>query len=116
MTAPTSALPISGTTTTTVEAPGNMSGELIFGSTPLWSGDSGITPSLQSPGNYRLTFTSSYNSASDYIVLATAMDVGVPVTIEVNRSTTHIDVEVIRLDNSNPVVSGGALAIQITNK
>ena len=114
-TPPTTALPISGTTTTTVEAPGNISGEISFGATPLWSGDSGVTPSLQSPGNYRLTFTSSYSNATDYIVLATAMNVGVPVTIEVSRSTTHIDVEVLNASNGNPI-SVGALAIQVTNK
>ena len=112
---PTTALPVSGTITSVVDPPGDKYGEMTLGSPPQWSGTSGVTVNRQSIGVYRLVFTSSYASATDYTVLVNAMDQGFACSVEVTRSTSYVEFEVIRLSNDT-LIDTGSLAIQITNK
>ena len=114
-TAPTTQLPISGTLSVETDPPGDKYGEIILGSPPQWSGTSGVTVNRQSIGIYRLAFTSSYASANDYTVLVNAMDQGFACSVEVTRTSTYVEFEVIRLSNDT-LIDIGSLAIQITTK
>ena len=112
---PTTVLPTSGTLSVETDPPGDKYGEMTLGSPPQWSGTSGVTVNRQSIGVYRLVFTSSYANATDYTVLVNAMDQGFACSVEVTRSTSYVEFEVIRLSNDT-LIDTGSLAIQITNK
>ena len=114
-TAPTAALPISGTPSVSYDPPGDKYGEMVLGGVPTWTGSSGVTPSQVSDGNYRLSFSSNYTNANDYIVLVQPMDQGYASYVGVARSTTHVDISINKMsDNTN--VDIGSMAIQISNK
>ena len=114
-TAPTAALPISGTPGVSYDPPGDKYGEMVLGGVPTWTGTSGVTPSQVSDGNYRLSFSSNYTNANDYIVLVQPMDQGYASYVGVARSTTHVDISINKMsDNTN--VDIGSMAIQISNK
>lgn len=114
-TAPTTALPTSGTPAVSYEPPGDKYGEMVLGGVPTWTGSSGVTPSQVSDGNYRLSFTTNYTNANDYIVLVQPMDQGYASYVGVARSTTHVDISINKMsDNTN--VDIGSMAIQISNK
>ena len=114
-TPPTAALPTSGTPAVSYEPPGDKYGEIVLGGVPTWTGTSGVTPSQVVDGTYRLTFSSSYTNANDYIVLVQPMDQGFSSYVGVARSTTHVDVSITR-QSDNSAVDTGSLAVQISNK
>jgi hypothetical protein len=113
-TPPTQAYATSGTLTVATDPPGDKYGEIGLGTSPTWTGTSGVTVSQQDQGEYRLTFTSSYTNADDYFVLTQPMDQGFAAYVGAARSTTHVDFTINR--QSNDVgVDTGSLAVQITN-
>ena len=118
-TPPTSALPITGTTTTVVQPPDSKLGEIALGSSPAWTGTPGVTPSQIVSGQYRLTFSSAYSSATAYTVNVNAMDydpaesiVGVGVS---RVSGSVCDFFVRRLSDSS-AVDTGSLAVNVYKK
>jgi hypothetical protein len=118
-TAPTSALPISGSSTTTYTPPGSKQGEITLGNTPTWTGTTGVTASRQSSGHYRLTFASAFASNTAYTVNANAMDYD-PATsivgVGVSRvSSSACDFFVSRMSDS-ALVDTGSLAISVYKK
>jgi len=113
-TPPTEAYPTSGTLTTTVNPPGDKYGEIGLGTSPTWTGTSGVTVSQQGQGEYRLTFTSSYTDVDDYFVLTQPMDQGFSAYVGAARSTTHVDFT-INKQSDNVGVNTGSLAVQVTN-
>jgi hypothetical protein len=113
-TPPTEAYPTSGTLTTTVNPPGDKYGEIGLGTSPTWTGTSGVTVTQQGQGEYRLTFTSSYTNADDYFVLTQPMDQGFSAYVGAARSTTHVDFTINR-QSDNVGVNTGSLAVQVTN-
>ena len=113
-TPPTEAYPTSGTLTVTTDPPGDKYGEIGLGTSPTWTGTSGVTVSQQDQGEYRLTFTSSYTNADDYFVLTQPMDQGFAAYVGAARSTTHVDFTINRQSN-NAGVDTGSLAVQVTN-
>ena len=117
-TAPTEALPISGTASTVYTPPGSKQGEITLGSSPTWTGMSGVTASQIASGHYRATFSSSFTNASDYVI-TTSMNDHIPSTtavgIGVTRYTTHADFIVTRVSDSVGIDSG-SLAINLMKK
>ena len=113
-TPPTEAYPTSGTLTVTTDPPGDKYGEIGLGTSPTWTGTSGVTVTQQDQGEYRLTFTSSYTNADDYFVLTQPMDQGFAAYVGAARSTTHVDFTINRQSN-NAGVDTGSLAVQVTN-
>ena len=113
-TAPTTQLPVTGSTTQIIPQPSTIQGEIDLGSSPAWKGTSGVTVSQQSSGVYRLTFTTSYSDAKDYYVITQGMEQTYAITAVVTRATTHVDIEV-RRDSNNDLVDTGDLAVQIVN-
>ena len=113
-TPPRTALPISGTLSSTVVPPGDKYGEIGLGTSPSWVGTSGNTVTQQSSGNYRLTFTSSYDNNNDYFVLTQPMDQGFASYVGVARSTSHVDFT-INKQSDDSAVDTGSLSVQIKN-
>ena len=113
-TPPTQAYATSGTLTVATDPPGDKYGEIGLGTSPTWTGTSGVTVSQQDQGEYRLTFTSSYTNADDYFVLTQPMDQGFAAYVGAARSTTHVDFTINRQSN-NAGVDTGSLAVQVTN-
>ena len=113
-TPPATALPISGTLSSIVVPPGDKYGEIGLGTSPTWTGTSGNTVTQQSSGNYRLTFTSSYDNNNDYFVLTQPMDQGFASYVGVARSTSHIDFT-INKQSDDSAVDVGSLSVQIKN-
>jgi hypothetical protein len=117
-TAPTSALPIAGTASTIYTPPGSKQGEITLGSSPTWTGMSGVTASQIASGHYRATFSSPFTNASDYVI-TTSMNDHIPSTtavgIGVTRYTTHADFIVTRVSDSVGIDSG-SLAINLMKK
>ena len=113
-TPPTQAYATSGTLTVTTDPPGDKYGEIGLGTSPTWTGTSGVTVTQQDQGEYRLTFTSSYTNADDYFVLTQPMDQGFAAYVGAARSTTHVDFTINRQSN-NAGVDTGSLAVQVTN-
>ena len=111
-TPPTTELPITGDTTVVVTPPTNKVGEIGLGTSPSWTGTTGVTASQQSSGNYRLTFTSSFSNANDYFVMANGMDQGFASYVGIARSTTHIDFS-INKESDDTAVDTGSLAVQV---
>lgn len=115
-TAPTTQLPVSGSTTQILPPQADKKGEIALGSTPVWKGSSGLTVTQESSGTYRLTFATAYGNNSDYFVIAQGMDHSASASsyIRVARSTAYVDIIVKNQANDN-AVNTGAVGIQIIN-
>tara|TARA_Y100000361_G_scaffold18219_1_gene14205 strand:- start:1580 stop:4183 length:2604 start_codon:yes stop_codon:yes gene_type:complete len=117
-TAPTSALPIAGTASTIYTPPGSKQGEIALGTSPTWTGMSGVTASRIGAGHYRATFSSSFTNSSDYVI-TTSMNDHIPSTtavgIGVTRYTSYADFIVTRVSDSVGIDSG-SLAINLMKK
>ena len=117
-TAPTAALPVAGTASTVYTPPGSKQGEIALGTSPTWTGMSGVTASRIDAGHYRATFSSSFGSSSDYVI-TTSMNDHIPSTtavgIGVTRYTAHADFIVTRVSDSVGIDSG-SLAINLMKK
>ena len=117
-TAPTEALPIAGTASTVYVPPGSKQGEIGLGTSPTWTGMSGVTASRIASGHYRATFSSAFTNSSDYVI-TTSMNDHIPSTtavgIGVTRYTTHADFIVTRVSDSVGIDSG-SLAINLMKK
>lgn len=118
-TPPTSALPISGTSGTVYAPPGSKQGEITLGSSPTWTGTTGVTASRVTTGQYRLTFSSAYSSTTAYSVNANMMDYD-PATSIVGVGISRVDSQncdfyVRRLSDSS-VVDTGSLAVNVYKK
>jgi len=113
-TPPTSAHPISGTTTTYTPPATSKAGEITLGATPTWTGTAGVTVSQQSSGNYRMTFTNPFTNATDYYVFTNHMDyIGAQkVFVTTGRSNTHVDFTVYR-EGDGAFVDTGSVAVQV---
>ena len=111
----TTQLPVSGSTTQVVTRPQVIQGEIDLGSSPTWTGTSGVTVSQQSSGNYRLTFATSYSSVTDYVVFAQAMDQSAPAYVQASRGLGRVDFE-IKSQSVNAAVDDGSIAVQVFNK
>ena len=113
-TAPTSPLPVSGSTTTITPPPTEKQGFITLGSTPTWTGTTGVTPTRQSTGVYRLTFASGYSNVNDYMVIAQTMDQTNPSYVQAERNTSYVEFEV-KTQSADAAVNNGAIAVQIIN-
>ena len=115
---PTTALPISGTGSTSYTPPGSLLGEISLGGSPTWTGTTGVTASQVAAGQYRATFATAYSSATDYVIQTSMNDytpATTPVGIGVSRFTTHADFFVRRVsDGAN--IDTGSLAIDLFKK
>ena len=115
---PTTALPISGTGSTTYTLPGSLLGEISLGGSPSWTGTTGVTASQVAAGQYRATFATAYSNATDYVIQTSMNDytpATTPVGIGVSRFTTHADFFVRRVsDGAN--IDTGSLAIDLFKK
>ena len=115
---PTTALPISGTASTSYTPPGSHYGELTLGDSPTWTGTTGVTASKVADGHYRATFSSSYNNSTDYIITTNMMDhqpVTTTVGIGVSRFNTHADFYVNRVSDGVGINTGN-LAVDLIKK
>jgi len=113
-TPPTTAHPISGTTTTYTPPATSKAGEITLGATPTWTGTAGVTVTQQSSGNYRMTFTNPFTNATDYYVFTNHMDyIGAQkVFVTTGRSNTHVDFTVYR-EGDGAFVDTGSVAVQV---
>lgn len=118
-TAPTSALPISGTSGTVYTPPDSKQGEIALGNSPTWTGTTGVTASQVASGQYRLTFSSGYASATAYTVNANAMDYD-PATsivgVGVSRVSSSVCDFYVRKLSDSSVVDTGSLAVNVYKK
>lgn len=115
---PTTALPISGTASTSYTPPGSHYGELTLGDSPTWTGTTGVTASKVADGHYRATFSSSYNNSTDYIITTNMMDyqpVTTAVGIGVSRFVGHADFYVNRVSDGVGINTGN-LAVDLIKK
>ena len=117
-TPPSSALPITGSTTTVYEPADSKVGEISLGGSPAWTGTPGVTASQVAAGQYRATFATAYSNATDYVIQTSMNDytpATTPVGIGVSRFTTHADFFVRRVsDGAN--IDTGSLAIDLFKK
>ena len=117
-TPPSSALPITGSTTTVYEPANSKVGEISLGGSPAWTGTPGVTASQIAAGQYRATFATAYSNATDYVIQTSMNDytpATTPVSIGVKRFTTHADFFVKRVsDGAN--IDTGSLAIDLFKK
>ena len=115
-TAPTTQLPVSGSTTQILPPPADKKGEITLGSSPTWRGSSGITVTRQSSGTYRLTFPSAYSNAGDYFIIAQGMDHNSSASsyIRVARSTGYVDL-IVKNQADDTNIDTGAVGIQLIN-
>ena len=118
-TPPSSALPITGTTSTVYTPPNSKQGEISLGNSPTWTGTTGVTASQVASGQYRLAFSSAYSSATAYTVNVNAMDYD-PATsivgVGVSRVSASVcDFYVRRLSDSS-AVDTGSLAVNVYKK
>lgn len=111
----TTQLPVSGSTTQVVTRPQVIQGEIDLGSSPTWTGTSGVTVAQQSSGNYRLTFATAYSAITDYVVFAQTMDQSAPAYVQADRATGYVDFEV-KSQSANAAVNDGSIAVQVFNK
>lgn len=115
-TAPATQLPVSGSTTQILPPPADKKGEITLGSSPTWTGSSGITVAQQSSGTYRLTFPSAYSNANDYFIIAQGMDHNGSASsyIRVARTTGYVDV-IVKSQADDTNIDTGAVGIQLIN-
>jgi hypothetical protein len=111
----TTQLPVSGSTTQVITRPQVIQGEIDLGSSPTWTGTSGVTVAQQSSGNYRLTFATAYSAITDYVVFAQTMDQSAPAYAQATRATGYVDFEV-KSQSANAAVNDGSIAVQVFNK
>ena len=82
-------------------------GAITLGSTPTWIGSPEISVSQTSPGNYKLTFSSAFASASSYHVVATLQEIrgngGDTYIDNINKAASNFDVNILRISNGDPV-------------
>ena len=109
-TPPTSAHPVSGSTTTFTPPPTSKAGEIALGASPTWTGTLGVTVTQQSSGNYRMSFTNPFANASDYYVIANHLDGSGPVDLVSVRSAGHVDFAVTQ---SGSNVDTGSISVQV---
>jgi len=118
-TAPTSALPISGTSGTVYAPPDSKQGEIGLGTSPTWTGTTGVTASQVTSGQYRLTFSSAYASSTAYTVNVNAMDYD-PATsivgVGVSRVSSSVCDFYVRKLSDSSVVDTGSLAVNVYKK
>ena len=105
---------ILGTTYNTFGTDIQIVGEVLLGSSPSWTGTSGITVSQQSSGTYRVIFDSSFGSQYDYIVNANIMDHAVS-AIGITRHTDHCEFTISDTNTGN-AIDTGSLSVSIINK
>ena len=110
-TPPTSAHPVSGSTTTYTPPATSSAGSFTLGASPAWTGTLGVTVAQQSSGNYRLTFANAFTNTTDYYVFAHHMDGAEAMVVASIRSTGHIDFSVKNVAGS--FIDTGSLAVQI---
>ncbi len=115
-TAPTSQLPISGSTTQILPPQADKKLEITLGSSPTIKGSPGVTVSRVSSGRYRLTFASSYSNSTDYYVMAQGMNHASSVAsyIRIQRTASRVDLYVKNQENNNEV-DDGYVGVQIIN-
>ena len=111
----TTQLPVSGSTTQVITRPHVLQGEIDMGSSPTWTGTSGVTVSQEASGTYRITFANAYTAVTDYIVFAQAMDQSAPAYVQVTRATDTVDF-VVKSQSANAAVDDGSIAVQIFTK
>jgi len=109
-TPPTTAHPISGTTTTFTPPPTSKAGELTLGTSPTWTGTAGVTATRVSQGNYELTFTNPFTNATDYYVMATIMDISGQSSYEITRFTNKVRIAVYAGGSST---DSGNVSVQV---
>ena len=118
-TAPTSALPTTGTSGTVYAPPGSKQGEISLGGSPTWTGTTGVTASQVASGQYRLTFSSAFGSSTAYTVNANAMDYD-PATsivgVGVSRVSSSVCDFYVRKLSDSSVVDTGSLAVNVYKK
>tara|TARA_Y100000004_G_scaffold87869_1_gene98489 strand:+ start:5359 stop:7326 length:1968 start_codon:yes stop_codon:yes gene_type:complete len=117
-TPPSSALPITGSTTTVITPPDSKIGELALGNTPTWTGTPGVTPTRVAAGHYRTTYATAYSNATDYTIQVSMNDytpVTTAVGIGVSRFTTHTDFYVNRVSDG-ATIDTGSIAIDLYKK
>jgi len=117
-TPPSSALPITGSTTTVYEPADSKVGEISLGGSPAWTGTPGVTASQVAAGQYRATFATAYSNATDYVIQTSMNDytpATTPVGIGVSRFTTHADFFINRVSDG-AVIDTGSLAIDLFKK
>ncbi len=110
-TPPTSAHPVSGSTTTYTPPATSSAGSFTLGASPAWTGTLGVTVAQQSSGNYRLTFANPFTNATDYYVFAHHMDGAEAMVVASVRSAGYIDFSVKNVAGS--LIDTGSLAVQI---
>ena len=117
-TPPSSALPITGSTTTIITPPESKIGELTLGNSPSWTGTPGVVASRIASGHYRTAYATSYSNATDYTIQVSMNDhtpVNTAVGIGVSRFTSHTDYYVYRVsDGAN--IDNGSIAIDLYKK
>ena len=113
-TPPTTAHPVSGSTTTYTPPATSSAGSFTLGASPAWTGTLGVTVAQQSSGNYRLTFANAFTNTTDYYVFTNHMDYtsATKVFVTTTRSTGHIDFSVYR-EGDGTLVDIGSIAVQI---
>jgi len=118
-TPPTTALPISGTSGTVYTPPGSKQGEITLGNSPAWTGTTGVTASRVTTGQYRLTFSSAYDSTTAYTVNVNAMDYD-PATsivgVGVSRVSSSVCDFYVRKLSDSSAVDTGSLAVNVYKK
>ena len=117
-TPPTSALPITGSTTTVYAPADSKVGEITLGNSPAWTGTPGITPTRVAAGHYRATFATAYTNANDYVIQASMNDytpVTTAVGIGISRAQTYADFYVNRVSDG-ATIDTGSLAIDLFKK
>ena len=111
---PTTAHPISGTTTTFTPPPTSKAGEITLGATPTWTGTAGVTVSQQGSGNYRMSFTNPFTNATDYYVIANTLDISGTSTVAISRSAGHVDFDVVSgVTSGGSPANSGSIAVQV---
>ena len=115
-TAPTTQLPVSGSTTQLIPPQADKKGEITLGSSPTWKGSPGITVSRTSSGVYRLTFPSSYSNKTDYYVIAQGMDhnSSQPSYIRIDRNKAYVELTVRKMGEVT-ALDNGYVGVQIIN-
>ena len=105
-TPPTTALPVSGDLSLETFVPDDKYGEITLGAVPTWRGSSGVSVTNQGGNVYRLTYTTAYSNANDYMVFTQRMDSTSTVAVQVTRSTSYTDFT---------AEGDGSIAVEIKN-
>jgi hypothetical protein len=90
-TPPTTALPVSGDLSLETFVPDDKYGEITLGAVPTWRGSSGVSVTNEGGNVYRLTYTTAYSNANDYMVFTQRMDSTSTDAVQVTRSTSYTD-------------------------